>query len=74
MAKKATEYKDELLRKLNGDAFLADKEVAFLTRELEYAETTAIAVQMSDKIEEASYLSEFLKAAALALEDVDATI
>lgn len=71
MAKTATEYKDELLRRLNGDAVLADREAAYLERELPYAETPAILSVLTDKKTEAETLSAFLKAAALALEDVN---
>lgn len=70
MAKTANEYKEEMLRNLSGTAADADRQVAFWTRELEYAETPAIAAQTQDLIDTYEALAEFSRAAALALEDV----
>jgi hypothetical protein len=74
MALTAEEYKDHLLRKLNGDAAIADRDKAFWERELQFAETDAIAAVTQDKITEADTLAEFCRAAALALEDVETFI
>lgn len=71
MAKTAEEYKEELLRKLNGDAAIADRDAAFWTKELPFAETDAIAETTRDKIADAEVLADFLRTAALALEDVE---
>lgn len=71
MAKTAAEYKEELLRKVSGDAFLAEKDAAFLEREITYAETDGIADMLTEKKEEATVLGEFLRALAIAVEDVE---
>lgn len=71
MAKTAVEYKEDLLRRLSGDAFLAEKEAAFLTRELPNAETDAIAERMEEQIEEATLLGEYLRNLAEQIEEID---
>jgi hypothetical protein len=72
MAKTAGEFKEELLRNLNGTAADADRQVAFWTRELEYAETPAIAAQTQELIQTYAALAEFASTVAVLLEDVDA--
>lgn len=72
MAKTAAEYKEELLRKISGDAFLAEKDAAFLEREIPFAETDAITEQMTSKMNEATAFGEYLRGLADVVEDVDA--
>ena len=70
MAKTAAEFKEEMLRNLSGTAADADRQVAFWTRELAYAETPAIAAQTQELIQTYTSLAEFSRAAALVVEDV----
>jgi hypothetical protein len=71
MAKTAAEYKEDLLRRLSGDAFLAEKEAAFLTRDLPNAETDAIAERMEEQVDEATTLGEYLRNLAAQIEEID---
>lgn len=71
MAMTAAEYKEDLLRKLSGDAFIAEKEAVFLVRELVNAETDAIAERMEDKIDEATILGGYLRTLAAQIEEID---
>lgn len=71
MATTASEYKEDLLRKLQGDAFLADKDAAFWGVEIQYSETDAIRETLQGFIDQAEALGEFLRAAAAVLEDVE---
>jgi hypothetical protein len=71
MAETGTEYKERLLRQLNSDAFLADREASFFTRELPFAETDAIKATLQDKIDVADGRREACAALAVAVENTE---
>lgn len=71
MAKTAAEYKEELLRKISGDAFLAEKDAAFLEREIIYAETDGVEEMLKEKKEEATALGSYLRNLAIQVEEID---
>lgn len=71
MAESAQECKDRMIRQLNSDAAIALRDEVFWTREMQYAETQAIADQMQEHIDVIAARKEWLTAAAIALEDVN---
>lgn len=71
MAQTATEYKEQLLRKLASDAFLADREASFFTRELPFAETDDIRETLQSKADVSTDRANMCRALALAIEDVE---
>lgn len=71
MAQTAQEYKDDLLRTLTSDAFIADREASYYTRELPYAETDAIRTALQSKADVATNRAAMARALATAMEDVE---
>lgn len=71
MAQTATEYKEDLLRKLNGEAASAERDAAYWTAELPFSETDKIAETTQKKIDTSTELAAYLRTLEAAVLDID---